>query len=56
MRNLQIVSAVHASIYNLFNPERSPAPRSDFRLNRAAALAEWCGPCAEQEIAILPVP
>jgi len=41
MRSLQKFSAVHASIYNLFNSERSLTSRSVFKLNRAAALAEW---------------
>ncbi|SEP22514.1 putative transposase [Salinihabitans flavidus] len=47
MRSLQKFSAVHASIYNLFNSERSLTSRSNFKLNRAAALAEWRGLCAE---------
>lgn len=46
MRNLQKFAAVHASIYNLFNSERSLSSRSNFKLNRAAALAEWRGLCA----------
>ena len=47
MRSLQKFAAVHASIYNLFNSERSLQSRSNFKLNRAVALAEWRGPCAE---------
>jgi len=46
MRSLQKFVAVHASIYNLFNSERSLHSRSNFKLNRAAALAEWRGLCA----------
>lgn len=47
IRSLQKFSAVHASIYNLFNSERSLISRSNFKLNRAAALAEWRALCAE---------
>ncbi|MER3352916.1 MAG: IS6 family transposase [Hoeflea sp. D1-CHI-28] len=43
MRSLQKFAAVHASIYNLFNSERSLSSRHNFRLNRAIALAEWRG-------------
>ena len=46
MRTLQKFAAVHASIYNLFNTERSLHPRANFKRNRAAALAEWRGLCA----------
>ncbi len=46
MRSLQKFAAVHASIYNLFNWERSFCSRPNFKLNRAAALAEWRGLCA----------
>jgi putative transposase len=46
MRSLQKFSAVHASVYNLFNAERSLTSRPNFKLNRAAALAEWRGLCA----------
>ncbi|MEW9920807.1 IS6 family transposase [Marimonas sp. MJW-29] len=41
MRSLQKFASVHASIYNLFNTERSHYTRPHFKLNRAAALAEW---------------
>ena len=43
IRSLQKFAAVHASIYNLFNSERSLNSRPIFKLNRAAALAEWRG-------------
>jgi putative transposase len=43
MRSLQKFSAVHASVCNHFNLERSLYSRSNFKLNRAAALAEWRG-------------
>ncbi len=43
MRTLQKFVAVHASVHNHFNQERSLYSRSNFKLNRAAALAEWRG-------------
>lgn len=43
MRSLQKFAAVHASVYNHFNQERSLSTRTNFKLNRAAALAEWRG-------------
>jgi putative transposase len=41
MRSLQKFSAVHASIYNHFNQELHLYSRTNFKLNRTAALAEW---------------
>src|SRR5210317_461212 len=41
MRSLQKFAAVHASVFNHFNLERSLTSRSNFKLNRSAALAEW---------------
>ena len=41
MRSLQMFVSVHASVTNHFNLERSLTSRSNFKLNRAAALAEW---------------
>ena len=41
MRSLQKFSAVHASVSNHFNQERSLSSRPLFKANRAAALAEW---------------
>ena len=41
MRSLQKFAAVHSSIHNHFNQERHLYSRSNFKLNRAAALAEW---------------
>lgn len=35
------------SVYNHFIQDRSLTSRSDFKLNRAAALTEWRGLCAE---------
>jgi len=43
MRSLQKFAAVHASVHNLFNTERSLYSRANFKLNRAVALAEWRG-------------
>lgn len=47
MRSLQKFASVHASVSNHFNQERSLSNRNHFKLNRAAALAEWRGLCAE---------
>jgi len=41
MRSLQKFVAVHASVHNHFNKERALYSRDNFKLNRAAALAEW---------------
>lgn len=41
MRSLQKFVSVHSSIHNHFNQERHLYSRSDFKLNRTAALAEW---------------
>jgi putative transposase len=41
MRSLQKFAAVHSSIHNHFNQERHLYSRGNFKLNRAAALAEW---------------
>ncbi len=46
MGTLQKFVAVHASVQNHFNPERHLYNRSNFKLNRAAALIEWRGLCA----------
>ncbi len=46
MRSLQSFAAVHASVTNHFNLERSLSSRPLFKANRAAALAEWRGLCA----------
>jgi putative transposase len=43
MRTLQKFVAVHASVHNHFNAERHLYNRSNFKLNRAAALTEWRG-------------
>lgn len=41
MRSLQMFAAVHASVFNHFNSERSFYLRANFKKNGAAALAEW---------------
>jgi putative transposase len=41
MRSLQKFAAVHASVCNHFNQERSHSSRPPFKANRAAVLAEW---------------
>jgi len=41
MRSLQEFTAVHASVHNHFNLERHFYSRANFKLDRAAALAEW---------------
>ncbi len=47
MRRLLKFATVHASVCNHFNHERSLSSRPLFKTNRAAALAEWRGLCAE---------
>ncbi len=46
MRSLQKYVAVHASVFNHFNHERSLSNRNQFKLNRTVALTEWRGLCA----------
>jgi len=46
MRSLQMFAAVHSSVHNHFNQERSLSSRQIFKLNRAAALAEWRQLCS----------
>jgi putative transposase len=43
MRTLQKFAAVHASVHNHFNQQRSLSSRRNFKANRATALAEWRG-------------
>ena len=45
MLSLQKFAAVHSSVYNLFNQERSLSSQDIFKSNRAVALAEWRGLC-----------
>ena len=42
IKTLQKFAAAHASILNHFNQERHLYNRENFKLNRSAALAEWC--------------
>lgn len=46
MRSLQTFAAVHSSVHNLFNTERSLTSRQTYKLNRTAVLAEWRQLCA----------
>ena len=46
MRSLQKFVTVHASVHNHFNQERHLYSRSNFKLNRTAALAEWRRLCS----------
>ena len=41
MRSLQKFAAVHSSVFNHFNQDRSLSRRDIFKRNRTAALAEW---------------
>ena len=41
MRSLQKFATVHSVVYNPFNLRRSLCSRDTFKLNRAAALAQW---------------
>ena len=46
MRSLQKFVAVHSSVFNHFNQDRSLSKRDHFKQNRTAALAEWRALCA----------
>jgi putative transposase len=41
-RTLQKFASGHASVFNHCNKERSLSSRANFKLNRDAALVEWC--------------
>ena len=41
MRSLQKFVAIHGSVHNHFNQERSLSSRNVFKSNRTAALTEW---------------
>jgi putative transposase len=41
MRSLQKFAALHGSIHNHFNLERTLVTRQTFKDRRTAALAEW---------------
>lgn len=46
MRSLQKFAAVHGSIHNHFNQERTLISRETFKERRTAAFAEWRQLCA----------
>jgi putative transposase len=46
LHSLQKFVAVHSSVHNLFNTERSLSSRPRYKQARAAALAEWRALCA----------
>lgn len=46
MRSLQKFAAVHSSVFNHFNQDRSLNHQPVFKERRAAALAEWRQLCA----------
>ena len=46
MKTLQKFVAVHSSIHNLFNAERTLSSRDSFKASRTAALTEWRQLCA----------
>jgi putative transposase len=46
MRSLQKFAAIQGLVHNYFNQEPHLYNRSNFKLNRAAALAEWRDLCA----------
>ena len=46
MRSLQKFAAVHSSVGNPFNADRSLSSHSVYKQTRAAALAEWRRLCA----------
>jgi putative transposase len=41
MRSLQMFASIHTSVTNHFNTDRDLTTRAIFKMNRAAALAEW---------------
>ncbi|MHA3976064.1 IS6 family transposase [Halovulum sp. GXIMD14794] len=46
IRSLQMFVAVHASVSNHFNQERSLTSRDNFKVQRTAALIEWRALCS----------
>ena len=46
MRSLQKFVSIQASVYNHFNQERHLYSRTNFKLNRTAALSEWRQLCS----------
>nr|WP_175453229.1 hypothetical protein [Paracoccus tibetensis] len=41
MKTLQLFAAVHSSVSDHFNQDRSFSRHQHFEVNRAAALAKW---------------
>lgn len=41
MKTLQLFAAVHSSVSNRFNQDRSFSRRQHFKANRSAAFAKW---------------
>jgi putative transposase len=54
IRNLQKFVAIHSSVCNHFNSDRSLSSRPVYKLNRAAALAKWRGLYASKNTGHLP--
>lgn len=46
LRSLQKFTAIHSSIHNHFNQEHHFCSRTNFKLNRTAALSEWRQLCS----------
>ena len=47
MHSLQKFAAVHGSVHNHFQADRSLTSRNHYKAARAAALAEWRALCAD---------
>ncbi len=47
MHSLQKFAAVHGSVHNHFNADRSLTSRPDYKQARTAALAEWRTLCGD---------
>ena len=46
MLRFRQITAVHVSVANHFNQERSPSSRETFKVQRTVALAEWRSLCS----------
>ena len=47
MHSLQKFAAVHGSVHNHFNSERTLTDRTTYKQTRTAALARWRALCAD---------
>ncbi len=47
MHSLQKFAAVHGSVHNHFNSERTLTDRERYKATRTAALAEWRALCTD---------